>query len=309
LTKAVSITLGPKGKNVVISKKFGSPQIINDGVAIAKEINLINKLENIGVCLLRQAASKTNTVVGDGTTTSTVIAHALIAQGLRDLAVGANPIKLKSGIEKSTQFVVNKINDYSRSIECISDIQNIATVAAGNDPEIGKIIAEAVKKVGREGLISIEEGYAMTTELEILEGMCLEHGFLSSYFITDKDRMEAILENPYILLTDTKIRSAKTELLPTLNIVSTLNRPLLIISDGMERGPLSTLITNKVRGIIQVAAIQSPGFGNRRAALLSDLAVLTGGQVIGAETGLTLATVELKYLGKARRAVVGKQKN
>jgi chaperonin GroEL len=308
LTKAVSITLGPKGKNVVISKKFGSPQIINDGVAIAKEINLINKLENIGVCLLRQAASKTNTVVGDGTTTSTVIAHALIAQGLRNLAVGANPIKLKSGIEKSTQFVVNKINDYSRSIECISDIQNIATVAAGNDPEIGKIIAEAVKKVGREGLISIEEGYAMTTELEILEGMCLEHGFLSSYFITDKDRMEAILENPYILLTDTKIRSAKTELLPTLNIVSTLNRPLLIISDGMERGPLSTLITNKVRGIIQVAAIQSPGFGNRRAALLSDLAVLTGGQVIGAETGLTLATVELKYLGKARRAVVGKQK-
>jgi chaperonin GroEL len=306
LAEAVSITLGPKGRNVVLEKKFGTPQIVNDGVTIAKEINLKGNLENTGVALIRQAASKTNDVAGDGTTTATVLAYAIIKQGMRNVAAGANPIVLKRGIEKATQFVVRKVIEYARPIESISDITKVATISAGNDVMVGSLIASAIEKVGREGLISLEEGKSTVTELEITEGMGFDLGVISGYFVTNTERMEVVLENPYILLTDKKITLVKQDLLPTLELVSKTNRPLLIISDSVEKEALATLIINKLRGILNVVAVRAPGFGDRRKSLLEDLAVLTGGQVISADAGLSLEKMEIETLGNARRVIIGK---
>ena len=306
LAEAVSITLGPKGRNVVLGKKFGTPQIVNDGVTIAKEINLTDNLENTGVCLIRQAASKTNDVAGDGTTTATVLAYAIIKEGMRNVAAGANPIVLKRGIEKATQFVVSRVVDYARPIESLSDITKVATISAGNDTEVGTLIASAIDKVGREGLISLEEGKSTVNELEITEGMGFDRGFISGYFVTNQERMEVVLDNPFILLTDKKITLVKQELVPTLELITKTNQPLLIISDNVQKEALATLIINKIRGILNVVAVRAPGFGDRRKALLDDLAILTGGQVISAEAGLTLENVELEYLGKARRVIIGK---
>ena len=306
LAEAVSITLGPKGRNVVLGKKFGTPQIVNDGVTIAKEIDFPNNLENTGVCLIRQAASKTNDVAGDGTTTATVLAYAIIKQGMRNVAAGANPIVLKRGIEKATQFVVRKIVDYARPIENLSDITKVATISAGNDNEVGQLIASAINKVGREGLISLEEGKSTVNELEITEGMGFERGYISGYFVTNQERMEVILDNAFILLTDKKITLVKQDLLPTLELISKTNRPLLIISDNVEKEALATLIINKIRGILNVVAVRAPGFGDRRKALLEDLSILTGGQVISADAGLTLENMEVESLGQARRIIIGK---
>lgn len=307
LAEAVSVTLGPKGRNVVLEKKFGPPQIVNDGVTIAKEINLKDTLENTGVSLIRQAASKTNDVAGDGTTTATVLAYAIIKQGMRNVAAGANPIVLKRGIEKATQFVVRKIMDYARPIENLSDITQVAQISAGNDVEVGALIASAIDKVGREGLISLEESKSTATELEITEGMGFDRGFISGYFVTNKERMEVVLDNPFILLTDKKITLVKQDLVPTLELVSKTNQPLLIISENVEKEALATLIVNKLRGIINVVAVRAPGFGDRRKAILQDLAILVGGKLITADAGLSLDRMEIENLGTARRVIVGKE--
>eukprot|EP00962_Isochrysis_galbana_P062151 scaffold52076_cov1961-Isochrysis_galbana.AAC.18 len=307
LAEAVSVTLGPKGRNVVLEKKFGPPQIVNDGVTIAKEINLKDALENTGVSLMRQAASKTNDVAGDGTTTATVLAYAIIKQGMRNVASGANPIVLKRGIEKATQFVVRKIMDYARPIENLSDIKQVAQISSGNDIEVGLLIASAIEKVGREGLISLEESKSTTTELEITEGMGFDRGFISGYFVTNKERMEVVLDNPLILLTDKKITLVKQDLVPTLELVSQTDQPLLIISDNVEKEALATLIVNKLRGILNVVAVRAPGFGDRRKALLQDLAILVGGKLITPDAGLSLDRMEIENLGTARRVIVRKE--
>ena len=307
LAEAVSATLGPKGRNVVLGKKFGTPQIVNDGVTIAKEINLMDNLENAGVCLIRQATSKTNEVAGDGTTTATVLAYAIIKHGMRNVAAGSNPIVLKRGIERATEFVAQQITSYSRPLRGPLDITNVAIISSGNDVEVGSLIAKAQTKVGREGLISIEEGKSTVNELEITKGMKFDQGFTSGYFITDQKRMQTILENAYILITDNTITSVKDELLPTLELVSKTDDPLLIISDNIQKDVLATLILNKMKGIINVVAVRAPAFGERRKALLSDLAILTGGQVISAESGSSLHNVDIKSLGRARRVIVDKE--
>ena len=307
LAEAVSATLGPKGRNVVLGKKFGTPQIVNDGVTIAKEINLTDNLENAGVCLIRQATSKTNEVAGDGTTTATVLAYAIIKHGMRNVAAGSNPIVLKRGIERATEFVAQQITSYSRPLRGPLDITNVAIISSGNDVEVGSLIAKAQTKVGREGLISIEEGKSTVNELEITKGMKFDQGFTSGYFITDQKRMQTILENAYILLTDNTISSVKDELLPTLELVSKTDDPLLIISDNIQKDVLATLILNKMKGIINVVAVRAPAFGERRKALLSDLAILTGGQVISAESGSSLHNLDIKSLGRARRVIVDKE--
>lgn len=307
LTEAVSVTLGPKGRNVVLEKKYAIPQIVNDGVTIAKEINLNSNLENTGVSLLRQAASKTNDVAGDGTTTATVLAHAIIKQGMRNVAAGANPIIIKLGIEKATKFVTYKINELACPIEHVLDIKKVAMISSGNDSEVGSLIAKAIDRVGRQGLISLEEGKKVITELEITKGMSFNRGYISSYFVTDPKKMQIVLENAYVLLTDKRISSVKQHLLPVLELISKRNQPLLIISDTIEKEVLATLIINKLRGILNVVAVRAPGFGDRRNAILEDLAVLLSGEVISSRTGLSLEKIDVNLLGKARRIVVKKE--
>nr|YP_009396088.1 60-kDa chaperonin [Dasya naccarioides]ARW65274.1 60-kDa chaperonin [Dasya naccarioides] len=306
LAEAVSITLGPKGRNVVLEKKFGAPQIINDGVTIAKEIELKDVIENTGVALIRQAASKTNDVAGDGTTTATVLAHAIVKQGLRNVIAGSNPMLLKKGIDKAVKFVVYKISEYSRPINDVNDIMQIASISAGNDIEIGKMITEAIKKVGKEGIISIEEGQSTITELEIKEGMKFDKGYISPYFVTDPAKMEVIQENPYILLTDKKITLIQQELLPILEQVAKTGRSLLIIAEDIEKEALATMIVNKLRGIVNVVAVRTPGFGDRRKALLEDIAILTSGQLITQDTGLSFDSISLDQLGTARKVQITK---
>ena len=307
MVEAVSVTLGPKGRNVVLEKSYGSPQIVNDGVTIAKEISLEDHIENTGVSLIRQAASKTNDVAGDGTTTATVLAYAMVKEGLKNVAAGANPISIKLGMEKATQYLVTQINEFAQPVEDIQSIQQVASISAGNDDVIGSLIADALAKVGKEGVISLEEGKGITTELEITEGMKFEKGFISPYFITNTDKMEVSYDNPYILLTDKKITLVKQDLLPTLELISKTNQPLLIISENVEKEALATLIINKMRGILNVVAVRAPGFGDRRKAILEDLAILTGGQVITADAGLSLESMELDFLGRARRIIIGKE--
>lgn len=306
LSEAVSITLGPKGRNVVLEKKYGSPQIINDGVTIAKEIELKDSIENTGVALIRQAASKTNDVAGDGTTTATVLAYAIVKEGLKNVAAGSNPIMLKKGIDKAVKFITQKISQYSRPIDNSLDISQVASISAGNDEYIGQLIAEALQKVGKEGIISLEEGQSTETILDIKEGMKFDKGFISPYFVTDPSRMEVLQENTYILLTDKKITLIQEELLPVLEQVSKTGMPLLIIAEDIEKEALATIVLNKLRGIINVAAVRAPGFGDRRKALLEDIAVLTSGDLITEDAGLTLNKVLLSNLGFAKKVQISK---
>jgi chaperonin GroEL len=305
LAEAVAVTLGPKGRNVVLEKKFGAPQIVNDGVTIAKEIELEDHIENTGVSLIRQAASKTNDAAGDGTTTATVLAHAMVKEGLRNVAAGANAISLKRGIDKATAYLVDKIAEHARPVEDSKAIAQVGAISAGNDDEVGQMIAEAMEKVGREGVISLEEGKSMTTELEVTEGMRFDKGYISPYFATDTERMEAVLDEPFILLTDKKITLVQ-DLVPVLEQVARAGRPLLIIAEDIEKEALATLVVNRLRGVLNVAAVKAPGFGDRRKALLEDIAVLTGGQVITEDAGLKLENVKIDSLGRARRITITK---
>ncbi len=305
LAEAVAVTLGPKGRNVVLEKKFGAPQIVNDGVTIAKEIELEDHVENTGVALIRQAASKTNDAAGDGTTTATVLAHAMVKEGLRNVAAGANAIALKRGIDKATAFLVDKIAEHARQVEDSKAIAQVGAISAGNDDEVGSMIAQAMDKVGKEGVISLEEGKSMTTELEITEGMRFDKGYISPYFATDPERMEAILDEPFILMTDKKITLVQ-DLVPVLEQVARSGRPLVIIAEDIEKEALATLVVNRLRGVLNVAAIKAPGFGDRRKAMLEDIAVLTGGQLVTEDAGLKLESTKLDMLGKARRITITK---
>ncbi|MEH2069638.1 MAG: chaperonin GroEL [Nostoc sp.] len=305
LAEAVAVTLGPKGRNVVLEKKFGAPQIVNDGVTIAKEIELEDHIENTGVALIRQAASKTNDAAGDGTTTATVLAHAIVKEGLRNVAAGANAILLKRGIDKATNFLVDKIAEHARQVEDSKAIAQVGAISAGNDEEVGQMIAQAMDKVGKEGVISLEEGKSMFTELEITEGMRFDKGYISPYFATDPERMEAIFDEPFLLLTDKKIALVQ-DLVPVLEQVARAGRPLVIIAEDIEKEALATLVVNRLRGVLNVAAVKAPGFGDRRKAMLEDIAVLTGGQLITEDAGLKLDNTKLDSLGKARRITITK---
>ena len=306
MVEAVSVTLGPKGRNVVLEKLSGSPQIVNDGVTIAKEIKLKDHIENTGVSLIRQAASKTNDVAGDGTTTATVLAYAMVKEGLKNVAAGANPLSVKLGMEKATQYLVTQINEFAQPVEEIQSIQHVATISAGNDKEIGSLIANALTKVGKEGVISLEEGKGIVTELDITEGMKLEKGFISPYFINNTDKMEVCYENSYILLTDKRISLVQQDLIPVLEQVTKTKRALLIIAEDVEKEALATLILNKLRGIVNVVAIRAPGFGELRKQMLADIAILTGGTVISQDTGLNLDNISLNLLGQARKIIITK---
>ncbi|NET01439.1 MAG: chaperonin GroEL [Sphaerospermopsis sp. SIO1G2] len=305
LAEAVAVTLGPKGRNVVLEKKFGAPQIVNDGVTIAKEIELEDHIENTGVSLIRQAASKTNDAAGDGTTTATVLAHAIVKEGLRNVAAGANAILLKRGIDKAAGFLVEKIAEQARPVEDSKAIAQVGSISAGNDEEVGSMIAQAMDKVGKEGVISLEEGKSMTTELEITEGMRFDKGYISPYFATDAERMETVFDEPYILLTDKKIALVQ-DLVPVLEQVARSGRPLVIIAEDIEKEALATLVVNRLRGVLNVAAVKAPGFGDRRKAMLEDIAVLTAGQVVTEDAGLKLDNTKLESLGKARRITITK---
>ncbi|MAB55270.1 MAG: chaperonin GroEL [Synechococcus sp. CPC35] len=305
LAESVAVTLGPKGRNVVLEKKFGAPQIINDGVTIAKEIELEDHIENTGVALIRQAASKTNDAAGDGTTTATVLAHAMVKAGLRNVAAGANAITLKKGIDKASDFLVGKIKDQAKPIADSNAIAQVGTISAGNDDEVGKMIADAMDKVGKEGVISLEEGKSMETELEVTEGMRFDKGYISPYFATDTERMEAVLDEPYILLTDKKIGLVQ-DLVPVLEQIARTGKPLLIIAEDIEKEALATLVVNRLRGVLNVAAVKAPGFGDRRKAMLEDMAVLTNGQLITEDAGLKLENAKLEMLGTSRRVTINK---
>ena len=305
LTESVAVTLGPKGRNVVLEKKFGAPQIINDGVTIAKEIELEDHIENTGVSLIRQAASKTNDAAGDGTTTATVLAHAMVKAGLRNVAAGANAISLKRGIDQAAVFLVGKIQENAKPITDNTSIAQVGAISAGNDDEVGKMIADAMEKVGKEGVISLEEGKSMTTELEVTEGMRFDKGYISPYFATDTDRMEAVLEEPYILLTDKKIGLVQ-DLVPVLEAIARTGKPLLIIAEDIEKEALATLVVNRLRGVLNVAAVKAPGFGDRCKAMLEDMAVLTAGQLITEDAGLKIENAKIEMLGTARRITINK---
>jgi chaperonin GroEL len=302
LANAVKVTLGPRGRNVAIDKKWGAPTVTHDGVTVAKEIELDNHFQNMGAQMLKQAATKTNDVAGDGTTTSTVIAQSIVTEGLRNLAAGANPMLMKRGIDAATQAVVDEIKRQSTPLQGHDDIEHIATISA-NDAEIGRLLAEAMDKVGRDGVITVEEGKGLKLEVEYTEGMQFDRGYISAYFITDSGRMEAALDEPYILITDKKI-SAITDIVPVLEkLVQTGRKELVIIAEDVDGEALATLVVNKLRGILNVLAVKAPGFGDRRKEMLRDIAVLTGGQVISEEVGKKLDATTLSDLGQARRVV------
>ncbi len=304
LADAVKVTLGPKGRNVVIDKKFGSPTITKDGVTVAKEIELKDALENMGAQMVREVASKTSDVAGDGTTTATVLAQAIFKEGVRTVAAGANPMALKRGIEKAVEKVVAEVAAQSKPVGG-DMIAQVGTVSANGDKTIGGIIAEAMSKVGKDGVITVEESKTMETLLEVVEGMQFDRGYLSPYFVTDPDRMEAVLENPLILINEKKISSMK-DLLPILEQVAKMGKPLLIIAEDVEGEALATLVVNKLRGTLNVAAVKAPGFGDRRKAMLEDIATLTGGKVISEDLGIKLETITVDDLGNAKKITVDK---
>ena len=304
LANAIRITLGPRGRNVVLDKKFGPPVITNDGVTIAREIELEDHFENMGAQLVKEVATKTNDVAGDGTTTSVVLAHAMIVEGLRNVTAGANPMALKLGIDKAAAAVVARIKELSVPVKGHNDIAHVATISSA-DAEVGDLIADAMDKVGRDGVITVEEGQAFGTEVELVEGMQFDRGYVSAYFITDQDKMEAVLDDPYILITDKKI-SAIQDLLPVLEKVMTQGRALLLIAEDVEGEALATLVVNKIRGTFTAVAVKAPAFGDRRKAMLQDIAILTGAQVISEEVGLRVEDTELDKLGRARRVTIDK---
>jgi chaperonin GroEL len=304
LADAVKVTLGPKGRNVVIDKKWGAPTITNDGVTVAREIELEDPTENLGAQLAKEVATKTNDVAGDGTTTATVLAQAMVAEGLRSVAAGANPIALKRGVDKAAAAVSEMLLKSAREVEERSEVANVATISA-QDPKIGEVIAEAFDKVGKDGVITVEEAPTMGIELEFTEGMQFDKGYVSAYFVTDAERMEAVIEDAYILLSGGKISSMQ-EFLPLLEKIAQTKKPLLVIAEDVEGEALSTLVVNKIRGLLNVVAVKAPGFGDRRKAMLADMAVLTGAQVVSEEVGLKLDLAGLDVLGEARRIVVTK---
>jgi len=305
LANTVRVTLGPRGRNVVLDKKFGSPTITNDGVTIAKEIELENPYENMGAQLLKEVATKTQDVAGDGTTTATVLAQSMVHAGLRLVTAGANPMFLKRGMDRAVQAIVAELKKQSKPIKTPTEIANVATISANNDPEIGKLISEAMDKVGKDGVITVEEARSLDTTLEVVEGLQFDRGYLSPYFVTDPERMEAILEDAYILIYDKKIASIK-DIIPILEKVSQVGKPLLVISEDIEGEALATLVVNKLRGVLNVAAAKAPGFGDRRRSMLEDVAILTGGRLITEEAGLKLENAILTDLGRAKRIVVDK---
>jgi chaperonin GroEL len=304
LADTVKVTLGPKGRNVVIAKSYGAPLITNDGVTIAKEIELSDPAENMGAQLVKQVAEKTNDVAGDGTTTATVLAQAMVKEGLRNLAAGAQPMELKYGIEQAVSAITEALRKNSTAVSGKSQIADVATISA-QDKAIGDLIAEAMDKVGKDGVITVEESSTTGLELEFTEGMQFDKGYISPYFVTDSDRMETVLEDAYILISGQKI-SALSEILPVLEKVAQASKPLLIIAEDVEGEALSTLVVNRMRGTFASAAVKAPGFGDRRKAMLQDIAILTGGQVISAEVGLKLEQIDIEMLGKARRIVITK---
>ncbi len=304
LADTVRVTLGPKGRNVVLEKKFGGPNVTKDGVTVAKEIELDNKLENLGAQMVREVASKTSDVAGDGTTTATILAQAIYRDGLKSVAAGANPMAIKRGIEKATAALSDKLHELAKPVEGDA-VAQVAAISANNDADIGSIIAQAMEKVGKDGVITVEEGKTIATELDVVEGMQFDRGYASPYFVTDQDSMECVLENPYILIHEKKISNMK-DLLPVLEAVSRNGRPLLIISEETEGEALATLVVNKLRGTLSVAAVKAPGFGDRRKAMLEDIAILTGGRAIMEETGIKLEGVQLDDLGNASRVVIDK---
>jgi chaperonin GroEL len=306
LANAVKVTLGPKGRNVVLDKKFGSPTITKDGVTVAKEIDLKDPLENMGAQMVREVASKTSDIAGDGTTTATVLAQAIFREGAKNVVAGANPMELKRGIEKAVEVIVNELKKLAKKIDDKPGaVAQVGTISANNDETIGKIIAEAMDKVGRDGVITVEEAKSMETSLEVVEGMQFDRGYLSAYFVTDPERMEVVLENPVILIHEKKISSMK-DLLPLLEQVARAGRPLLIIAEDVDGEALATLVVNKLRGTLQAAAVKAPGFGDRRKAMLEDIAVLTGGKAITEDLGLKLENIKLDDLGKAKKITIDK---
>ena len=306
LANAVRVTLGPRGRNVVIDKKFGSPTVTNDGVTIAKEIELEDPLENVGAQMVKEVATKTNDIAGDGTTTATIIAQALIEEGLKNVTAGANPMFVKRGIAKAVEAVVADIKDRSKEISGKSDIASVASISANNDTDIGDLISEAMDKVGKDGVITVEEAKSIETSMDLVEGMQFDRGYVSPYMATDMERMEAVLENPYILIHEKKISSMK-DLLPVLEKIAQLGNPLMIIAEELEGEALATLVVNKLRGTLNVCAVKAPGFGDRRKALLEDIAILTGGQVISEDLGLKLENTTIEMLGQAKRVTVDKE--
>src|SRR6185312_4572819 len=305
LADAVKVTLGPKGRNVVLEKKFGSPLITNDGVTIAREIELEDAFENMGAKLVDEVASKTNEIAGDGTTTATVLAQAMIREGLKNVTAGANPVGIRKGIEKAVITAIEGLQEISDEIQGKEEIAQVASISSG-DEEVGQLIAEAMERVGNDGVITIEESKGFTTELDVVEGMQFDRGYTSAYMVTDTDKMEAVLENPYILITDKKISSIQ-EILPVLEQVVQQGKPLLLVAEDVEGEALSTLVVNKLRGTFNAVAVKAPGFGDRRKAMLEDIAILTGGAVITEELGLDLKSADISQLGRASKVVVTKE--
>ncbi len=305
LADAVKVTLGPKGRNVILEKSFGSPTVTKDGVTVAKEIELEDKFENMGAQMVKEVASKTSDVAGDGTTTATVLAQAIYREGAKLVAAGHNPMELKRGIDKAVEVVVDELKKFSKPTKDQKEIAQVGTISANNDETIGKIIAEAMSKVGKEGVITVEEAKSMETTLEIVEGMQFDKGYISPYFVTNPEKMEAVLDEPLILINEKKISNMK-DLLPILEQVAKMGKALLIIAEDVEGEALATLVVNKLRGTLKVAAVKAPGFGDRRKAMLEDIAILTGGQMISEELGIKLESISFKDLGSAKRVVIDK---
>ena len=305
LADAVRVTMGPRGRNVLLQKSFGSPSITKDGVSVAREIELEDALENMGAQLVKEVASNTNDEAGDGTTTATVLAHSIFQEGLRNVTAGANPVQLKRGMDKASEQILSELKKISKVVDTKEQIAQVATISANSDSAIGDMIADAMDKVGKDGVITVEEAKGITDELEVVEGMQFDRGYLSPYFATNTQKMTAELDNPYILLTDKKITSLK-EMLPILEAVNQTQRPLLIIAEDVEGEALSTLVVNRLRGSLNIAAVKAPGFGDRRKAMLEDIAILTGGTVIAEEMGLTLDSTTIEMLGTASKVVIDK---
>ncbi|HEY6010872.1 MAG TPA: chaperonin GroEL, partial [Nitrospirota bacterium] len=305
LTDAVKATLGPKGRNVMIDKKFGAPTITKDGVSVAKEVELKDPYENMGAQLVREVASKTSDVAGDGTTTATVLAQAIYREGMKNVTAGANPMDLKRGIEKAVEAVIANLKKMTKLIVDKKEIAQVGSISANSDSTIGDLIAEAVDKVGKDGVITVEEAKSMTTSLDVVEGMQFDRGYISPYFVTNAEKMEAVLENAYILLSEKKISSMK-DLLPILEQTAKMGAPMVIIAEDVEGEALATLVVNKLRGTLQICAVKAPGFGDRRKAMLEDLAILTGGQVISEDLGIKLENVKITDLGRAKKITVDK---